>query len=121
MVPTAKSETAPPGPLASTAVGRFKCYKVRRAKTRVPGVVVRDQFGTLTLDVKKPFRLCIAADKNHEGIVDPAAHLMCYKVAQRSLPRFRGIEPIYIDNQFGASTIATDHLRELCVPSTIGP
>jgi hypothetical protein len=44
---------------------------------------------------------------------------MCYKIVQKSSPKFRGIEPIFINNQFEASTIVVDHLRELCVPSAV--
>ena len=118
-VPTAKSLSAPPPPLANPAVNHFKCYRVVRARTRVPGVTVDDQFGTLVVSVKKPLDLCVPVDKNGEGILDPTAHLLCYKIRQTSLPFFRGIAPIFINNQFGASTISVDHLRELCVPSTV--
>ena len=117
LVPASKSQVAPPGPLVNPAVDHYKCYKVRKAKTRVSGIALTDQFGSLLFDVKKPIRYCVAADKNGEGIRDRSAALMCYKGRQSSLPRFRGIEPIYIEDQFGAATTSVDHLRELCVPS----
>jgi hypothetical protein len=118
-VPAAKSLVAPPGPLVNPAVDHFKCYKLRRAKTRVSGITLTDQFGTLIFDARKPLRLCVAADKNGEGIRDPAANLLCYKGVQTSLPTFRGIEPVYIHDQFGAATTSVDHLRELCVPAKV--
>ena len=38
-----------------------------------------------------PVRFCAAADKNGEGIVDPEAHLMCYRsVPPKGQPRFKG-------------------------------
>jgi hypothetical protein len=119
LVPTAKSLTGTPDPLGIPVVDHFKCYKARRAKTRVTGLTVIDQFGTIVLDVKKPRRLCVAVDKNGEGVLDPSAALMCYGIRQTNEPLFRGLEPVFIDNQFGQITISVDHLRELCVPSTV--
>jgi hypothetical protein len=119
LVPSAKSLTGPPAPLVNPATDHFKCYRVRSAKTQVLGLVLTDQFGTLTYDVKKPLRLCVAADKNFEGVPDPSAALLCYKGRQVSLPTFRGITPIYINDQFGAVTTSVDHLREFCVPSLV--
>lgn len=118
-VPTAKDLTGPPSPLANPAVDHLKCYKVAKAKQRVTGVDVVDQFGHIVLDVKKPFRLCIPVDKNGEGILDPTQNLLCYKIRQTSSPFFRGLSPVFINNQFEASQTAVDHLRELCVPSQV--
>jgi hypothetical protein len=118
-VPTAKSKVSSPPALPSAVIDHFKCYRARKAKQRAAGIAVLDQFGSLTLDIKKPYRLCTAVNKNGEGILDPAANLMCYKIRQTSSPTFRGFAPLYINNQFEVSTIATDHLRELCVPSTV--
>ena len=119
LVPTAKSLSASPPALAAPTIDHFKCYRVARARTRASGVSVADEFGTLVEDVKQPLRLCIPADKNGEGIPDPTSNLLCYKIRQTSLPLFRGIEPIFINNQFAASTIGVDHLRELCVLSSV--
>ena len=123
LVPSAKSLSAPPPPLTNPAIDHFKCYKIKGARFRVPGITVDDQFGTLRVDLKKPIRLCAAADKNGEGIQDPTAHLLCYKARISSgFPRFRGPGvPVYIDNQFGPDTIDVRHERELCVPSTVNP
>jgi hypothetical protein len=118
-VPTAKDLTSPPSPLANPAVDHLKCYKVAKAKQRVTGVDVVDQFGHIVLDVKKPFRLCIPVDKNGEGILDPTQNLLCYKIRQTSSPFFRGLSPVFINNQFEASQTSVDHLRELCVPSQV--
>jgi hypothetical protein len=118
LVPTAKSLTGPPGPLPSRVVDHFKCYKIHGAKQRVSGLTIVDQFGTIGLDILKPLRLCAPADKNGEGILDPNTHLLCYKIRQTSVPFFRGINPVFIDNQFQVTQTEVDHLRELCVPST---
>ncbi len=119
MLPAAKDKFSPPGPLVNPQVDHFKCYKARRARTRVPGVQLDDQFTSLTFDVRKPIRYCVAVDKNGEGIINRAAALMCYKGIQTSLPKFRGIDPVFVDDQFGADETSADHLRELCVPSPI--
>ena len=42
---------------------------MRGAKFRRQGLEVADQFGTITVDIKKPLRLCVPANKNGEGIV----------------------------------------------------
>jgi len=123
MVPSAKSLTGPPSPLVNPVVDHFKCYHVIKAKTRVSNLVIDDQFGTLTEDVKKPFRLCIPADKNGSGIIDPNVSLMCYKThITPGTPPFRGpTNPVFIDNQFGPDSLIVNHLRELCVPSVLNP
>jgi hypothetical protein len=104
-------------------VDHFKCYHVIKAKTRVSNLVIDDQFGTLTEDVKKPFRLCIPTDKNGSGILEPNVSLMCYKthITPGTSP-FRGpTDPVFIDNQFGPDSLIVNHLRELCVPSVLNP
>lgn len=71
--------------------------------------------------MKKPLRLCVAADKNGEGIVDPAAHLMCYQIRQSSGTRFVDPGPFFIADQFGDDMIQVTGPRELCVPSLLNP
>jgi len=58
LVPSAKSRAGTPPPLVAPTVDHFKCYRVRRARTRVPAVHVDDQFGSLDLAIKRPERLC---------------------------------------------------------------
>jgi len=41
-------------------------------------VTAQDQYGTLSLPLRFPHRLCAPADKNGEGIVDPTEHLTGY-------------------------------------------
>ncbi len=120
MVPTNKSLVAPvanPPPLPGT-VDHFKCYSISRAaKFSAKGIDVTDQFGSRINDIKKPTRLCVAANKNNEGIVNPAAELLCYQAKSPTRPRFVGPAPIFINNQFGPDSIALTRLTELCVPS----
>jgi len=117
MVPTAKSLTGPVAPLANPT-DHFKCYVVARsAKFRRNDVKVDDQFGTMMIDVKKPTRLCVAVDKNDEGVINPASELLCYQMKQATRPRFQGPEPIFINNQFGPDHIRLTRPTEFCVPS----
>jgi hypothetical protein len=123
MVPSAKSLAGPPPPLSPVVVDHFKCYRVLKARARVPNLVVDDQFGTLSEDIKQPSRLCLPADENGSGIIDPSVALLCYKTHPTPGTRaFRGPEgPVFIDNQFGPDSLVVNHLRELCVPSTLSP
>jgi hypothetical protein len=116
LVPTAKSVTGPPAPL-DRPIDHYKCYKVSGAKTKVPGIAVTDQFGSIVVDVKKPLHLCLPAIKNDEGpLADPATALMCYKV--NGLPQV--IRPLlHTSNQFGPDDYDFFGPRDLCVPSTV--
>ena len=116
LVPTAKSLTGPPAPL-TRPIDHYKCYKVAGAKLHVPGIWIVDQFGDITVDVKKPLHLCLPAEKEHEGpLVDPGTALMCYKV--------NGLPPdvlptVHTLNQFGNDSYPIFGPRDFCVPSTV--
>jgi hypothetical protein len=119
LVPSAKSLTGPPDPIVPS-IDHFKCYKASGTQ-RVPNVSVVDEFATLTLNLRKPYRLCTAVDKRGEGILDPDANLLCYKVAVApGTPTFFGVgSPVYVDNQFEQDAFDVTHVHELCVPSAI--
>ena len=121
LVPSAKGVGAPPPPLVNPQIDHFKCYKIKKAKARIPLVPVEDQFGSFTEDVKKPTRLCVPADKNGSGIQNPNENLMCFKVVPK--PRFVGpTDTIFIEDQFTTNQgFVVNHVRELCVPTTIIP
>jgi hypothetical protein len=117
MVPSAKSLISSPPELDPLTIDHMTCYRVKRGRTRVPNITVQDQFGTLTVDIKRPVRLCIATDKNGEGIPVPGAQTMCYEVRPARSPRFKAPNPLFINNQFGPMTIDITRPTELCVPS----
>ena len=124
LVPTAKSLAAIPPPPMFSALDHFACYKIAFAKTRVPAVKVDDQFGTITVDVKKPLHLCVPTDKNGEGIPSPGQAAMCYLVRTTSgtpPPQKHLPNTLYTTHQFGSAALEVYGPRELCVPSTIGP
>jgi cysteine-rich repeat protein len=124
MVPSAKSLTANPPAPTSPAVDHFECYQVKVAKgtpkfAPIPGVTLQDQFGSLTVSVRKPKRLCTPVDKNGEepGAETHPVHMMCYQITQTSLPKFSAVTPIYVNNQFGPEVLTASKPAELCVPS----
>ena len=123
-VPAAKSETAPPPEPVAPAVDHFQCYKVKVSKGTVRFAVrtatVADQFGTLTVDVRKPRRLCVPANKNGEepGAESHPDHLVCYAIRDRGPARFTPRQGLFVHDQFGPLTIDAKRPRELCVPAT---
>ena len=119
LVPSAKSLMGTP-PAIDPAIDHFQCYVTQGGQTRRDDLLVDDQFGTYLTDVKRPMRLCMAVDKNGEGILNAAVHLMCYGIEtdpQRSLYR----DPFFINSQFGPDIIAVTGPREICVPSQVIP
>ncbi|MEO7436334.1 MAG: hypothetical protein ABI080_12710, partial [Candidatus Binatia bacterium] len=123
-VPTSKSLAGTPAPPMFPTLDHFKCYKVALVKTRVPGVKVDDQFGTVTVDVKKPLHLCVAVDKSGEGIPAPGQATMCYLVRTTSgtpPPQKHLPNTLYTTHQYGSDALEVFGPRELCVPSTILP
>ena len=78
MVPTAKSTTGTPAPLTDPDRPPHKCCTRSAPRSSMcPAVTITDQFGTITVDIKKPFHPCLPAIKEHEGpLVDPATALM---------------------------------------------
>jgi len=118
MTPTRKSLETDPGAPGAIGLDHFQCYHVVGGKTRVDDLDVTDQFGALVLDVKRPFRLCIATSKNDEPIADASAALSCYRIRQEK-PRFPGRDPVFVHDQFGAREIAVKRPTELCVPATV--
>ena len=120
-VPTAKSHSAPPSEPAAPAVDHFACYQAKITKgtpkfTRRMATV-SDQFGTRTVEVTKPRRLCYPVDKNGEepGAPTHLDHLVCYQVKDRSGTRFTPVGPLYTANQFGNETLEARKPAELCV------
>jgi len=122
LVPTAKSLAGVPAPPNFQTLDHLKCYKVALAKTRASGIKIDDQFGTVTVDIKKPLHLCVAVDKNGEGIPVPGQTQMCYLVRTTSgtpPPQKHLPNTLYTTHQFGSDALEVFGPRELCVPSTL--
>ena len=71
-------------------LNHFQCYEIRPPQSfSATGVSLVDQFGSLTVELKKAMAVCAPADKNGE---DPTAatateHLTAYSISQTS-PKF---------------------------------
>jgi cysteine-rich repeat protein len=125
MVPTTVSQSGSPPVVVSPDVDHFTCYKVKRSAgqpkfTPVPNQIIADQFGTRTVTLVKPTRLCLPTNKNNEepGAETNIGHLLCYRVRHN---KFDSPGQFYINNQFGIGTIVPSVLTELCIPSVKDP
>jgi cysteine-rich repeat protein len=128
LVPTAKNLSATPPTPSMFTTDHFECYKVSVTSgapkfVPVPGVTVQDQFGSMTVDVKKPKCLCTPVDKNGEDPTAPShpEHLMCYQVKQVDPVPFVKLTGIFVNNQFGPETLDVKKPALLCVPALKNP
>ncbi|MBI1987279.1 MAG: DUF4915 domain-containing protein [Nitrospinae bacterium] len=100
----------------------FLCYQVSTTK-KTPNfsprnVQLSDQFDDRLFDVKKPDSLCTPADKNGEGIGDPATHLEGYQIKlAKGQPKHEKRTNVRIDNQFGTLFVDTKVADRLLVPT----
>jgi hypothetical protein len=82
-----------------------------------------DQFQQRTVELSGVEQFCKQVDKNGEGILDPAAHLTCYKVKR---PRSKITPEVISSNQFDEQdeeqqlTVKRGR-NQLCVPSEAIP
>jgi hypothetical protein len=122
LVPSAKSHDATPPAPTAPAVDPFKCYKVARARGRVDAVKVDDQFGTLTLDLRKPTRLCVPAALDGDDVQDAAALLLCHQArVRRGTQPFTAPGTLFTNNRFGALATRVVKTQELCIPALLDP
>ena len=113
LVPTAKNVGSQvPSPLVAP-IDHYKCYRVKGGRQRLRGVGVRTQFGSLTVDIKRPLRFCTPVDTNGQGITDPVRALMCYQVHAVSQAPMQ----VSTHNPFEQATFDVSRVRELCVPA----
>jgi hypothetical protein len=104
-------------------INHYKCYRVKAPRPAPIVVNVVDDFDSGDVRVLSPHSLCNPVDKNGEGIVDPAAHLVCYTIGSTS--SFRAT-PIGVADQFGAQNVTMlpgrcSNRAILCVPSEKNP
>jgi hypothetical protein len=118
LVPSSKDGVPQTPPL-----DHFQCYVIKEShgapKFTPRTVTVSSQIETVTLEVERPFRFCVPADKNGE---DPSApshpdQLLCYRTRSG---RFGEAEHS-ISNQFGEREVKLISRNELCVPSSASP
>lgn len=119
-------EAMPTHPDTSTTarLNHFKCYKTnvpRGAAGLSPrDVTLVDQFESKLTTVIASKLACAPVDKNGEGIPDPTAHLVCYKIKDtKTRPRQPKFEKqdVLVANQFGDQPLTVTTPTVLCVPS----
>jgi len=130
LAPAAKSLTGPtplPTP-AAFVTDHFECYDIRVTRNTpkfVPqvGVSLGDQFGTMTVDVKKPVSLCNPVDKQGEDPTAPSHidHLVCYKIKRTDTVKFVPIVGVFVEDQFGSETLDVKRPASLCIPALENP
>ncbi len=111
-------------PIAS-AVGPMHCYAAKTAKgapkfAPVAGVEIVDPgFGETTrFDVRKPLDLCVPADANGAGILDPATHLERYAVKPaKGEPKRHTHTGLAFTNELGTITLDAAKPTLLMVPT----
>lgn len=84
--------------------GHLKCYQLKSQKSDNVALV-RNQFGTRTVQTKKSDLLCLASEKNQEG---PPATLDDFKCYKGKFPKFEK-RPVTLVDQFG--TIQTEVIK----------
>jgi len=114
---TTATRTPPPG-----LVDHYRCYTVKTAKGAakfepIPDVRLVDDFEDRLAEVQRPRTLCAPADKNDEGIIDPATHLEQYRIKPAKMPRHIPRTALRIDNQLGTVFLDTARPEEIFVPT----
>lgn len=104
---------------ASAQLDNYQCYKAKDLKN--PKFVatthtVSDQFLNGSVEFKKPGMVCAPASINGSALVDPAAHLNCYKVKG---PKGTASPQATMTDQFGSIDVALKTKAAFaCVPAT---
>ena len=129
LVPTAKSvvPAPPPPPLAPNTFNHFLCHKVdvkSGPNVKQPPLTLIDQFtkpNSYNINLESVKRLCVAASKKGEPIVDSNVHMLCFTTKDnRNLPPLNA--DLTIVNQFFnfmPRVVAATQFTEFCAQSTI--
>jgi hypothetical protein len=122
--PTCQTDDSDDATCTCGEKNNFKCYraKYQPGTDRLPfgtQVSLSDQFRSTTARILRPDQICNPVDKNGEGIEDPHAHLLCYKIIDRAR-RTRFLANV--TDQFGTEELqSSDNGRLLCVPALKNP
>jgi hypothetical protein len=126
MVPTAFDDTAPPSSAVGAFLNHFTCYDVdvknASGGSPSPTITVQNTFETVTVtvNVKKPQRLCVQASKNGEPVTPSSVEsLLCYK--GKSSGALNPAPTAFLFNQFGQQVYRVGQRREICIPTELAP
>lgn len=109
------SGTPDPG----ACIDHYLCYKTKATTPFTPrSATLADQFESRSVEVQKPKALCLPANKNGEGIHDPATHEKSYQIkpAVKPAPRVN----LLVEDQFGTLRVDAIKPDRLLVPTTKG-
>ena len=114
------------GPVDTTGVDHFECYKATPAKGTpkfVPPapLAITDQFGTQSYTVKKITKLCTPVNKNGEDATAPqhVGHLVCYQAKLPAGAKFAPQTVSVNNDNFGPAVLVAKAVLEVCVPAFI--
>jgi hypothetical protein len=97
-------------------------FPSKSAAFRLENQVVTNQFGTLTLDIKRRVFLMVPTAKDLESqppaLLNPTSHFQCYLVGRSGgSPRFERLRDVPVADQFGSHVVDLIRPRYLCVPA----
>lgn len=112
------------GPVDTTGVDHFECYRVTPAKGApkfVPPapVAITDEFGTQNVTLTKITKLCTPVNKNGEDATAPqhVGHLVCYQAKLPKGAKFAAQTVSVNNTNFGAAVLGAKSVAEYCVPA----
>jgi hypothetical protein len=124
MVPSSASLTTPPTAPSAPVTDHFTCYKVRTSPGTLKfapqlATVVEDGIGSISVNLMKPRKFCVATNKNDEepGADGHPDHLTCYQA--KLISTFTPAR-LYTANQFSSGeTLDAKKIVEVCVPALL--
>jgi len=116
--PTTTTVVSPTSTTSTTLLNHFQCYEAKKGSAVAGPVSVQDQFGTSTVSLNKPNRLCAPTNKNHEDPTAPADpdHLKAWQDSH-SAPKVLNQTVV---NQFGTLVLDVTKPSFLLVPASKG-
>ena len=107
-------------PTAPSHAGHLSFYTIKQSSPSFVGVrdlSIRDQFGTLSVDLVRPERLLVPTSKSLQApppppLATPLDHFKCYRVRGARLR----VPNVSLETQFGSVTVAIKRPWSLCVP-----
>lgn len=128
LVPSAKDPNGMPDELDNVQINHFKCYDTKYYKfepkwEKKRTVTLTDQFGSMTMELKKPRQLCLPAEKIHDDVTSEIPseenYLLCYDLKKiKGEPKFKK-QNVFVNNQFGPDELEVKKPKKLCVPSEV--
>jgi hypothetical protein len=92
------------------------CYRIKEQRFEQRDVIVENQFGQLTLTVKRPDTLCVPAEKDGVSSALNINHFKCYRVkVARGTPKFTPVQ-IDLTDQWETKTLIVERPKFLCNP-----